>query len=81
MCQRELVNEGFLIGSEVLLGHGTAPQRSGRRAAASAQGAGKWGHSSFPSKRGRGSVVERQRVKKDGLPSLTLGRARVLTQA
>jgi len=38
MCQRELVNEGFLIGSEVFLGLAAAPQRGGRGAAASAQG-------------------------------------------
>jgi len=38
MCQRESVNEGFLIGSEVLLGHATAPQRDRSGTAASAQG-------------------------------------------
>jgi hypothetical protein len=27
MCQRESVNEGFLIGCEVLLGHAAAPPR------------------------------------------------------
>ena len=39
--------------------------------------ASKWGHSPFASKRGRTSVVERQRVK-DRLPALTLGRASVI---
>jgi hypothetical protein len=38
MCHRQSVNEGFLIGREVLLGHAIAPQRGEHRAAASAQG-------------------------------------------
>ena len=38
MCQRELVNEGFLIGCEVLLGRGIAPQRISCAGTASAQG-------------------------------------------
>src|SRR5687767_14384965 len=40
VCQRELVNEGFLIGCEVFLGHGNAPQRVTIAASASAQGVG-----------------------------------------